>query len=265
MVSKRNYVTVLGHGERVLMFGHGFGCDQSMWRAVTPAFEHDYKIVLFDYVGAGGSDAAAFSPVRYGSLRGYAHDVLEICAELGLQRVTFVGHSVSGMIGALAAIMEPEMFANLVMIAPSACYVNEEGYEGGFEREDIDALLNMMNDNFEGWSTMMAPVVAANPEQPEVAAEFAASLARADVSIAQHFARVTFLSDYRCELLKLKTRTLVLQTEDDVMARVNAGEYIQRVVSNCRFEMLNARGHLPHLSAPTMVVKSIKRFLTACK
>ncbi len=244
------------------MFGHGYGCDQSMWHAVTPAFERDYKIVLFDYVGAGRSDATAFDPVRYGSLRGYAHDVLEICAELGLQRVTFVGHSVSAMIGALAAIMEPELFANLVMIAPSACYLNEEGYEGGFEREDIDALLNMMDDNFEGWSTMMAPVVAGNPDQPEVAAAFAASLGRTDPAIAQHFARVTFLSDYRGELPKLKTRTLILQTEADAMARVNAGEYIQRAVADSRFVMLNATGHLPHLSAPAVVVKSIERFLS---
>jgi sigma-B regulation protein RsbQ len=260
-VSKRNNVTVFGDGPNVLMFGHGYGCDQSMWHAVTPAFERNYRIVLFDYVGAGASNASAFDPMRYGSLNGYAYDVLEICKELGLRRTTFVGHSVSAMIGALAAMMEPALFENLVMIAPSPCYLNEEDYEGGFERADIDALLNMMEDNYEGWSTMMAPVVAGNPERPEVAAEFAASLKRIDPSIAQHFARVTFLSDVRGDLPKLQTRTLILQTEADVMARVNAGEYIQRAVADSRFVLLDARGHLPHLSSPEVVVKAMEEFL----
>jgi sigma-B regulation protein RsbQ len=188
--------------------------------------------------------------------------VLEICAELDLQDVTFVGHSVSAMIGALAAIMEPKLFANLVMIAPSPCYLNEEEYDGGFDRADLDALLNMMDDNYEGWSAMMAPVVAANPDQPEVAEEFAASLRRIDPGIAQHFARVTFLSDYRGDLPKLKTRTLILQTEEDAMVKLKVGEYVQKAIADSSFVLLNATGHLPHLSAPGAVVQAIQSFLT---
>jgi sigma-B regulation protein RsbQ len=260
-VSKRNNVTVLGRGTRVLMFGHGYGCDQSMWHAVAPAFEDDYRIVLFDYVGAGGSDASAFDAVRSGTLSGYAQDVLEICAELGLKQVTFVGHSVSAMIGALAAIKEPERFENLVMIGPAACYLNDEEYGSGFDRVDVDTLLTMIERNYEGWSTEMAPVIAGNPDKPEVAAEFAASLGRAEPSIAKHFARVTFLTDHRGELPRLTTRTLILQSEQDVMASVKAGEYVHRAVADSRFVLLNATGHLPHLSAPTVVVRAIQDFL----
>jgi sigma-B regulation protein RsbQ len=260
-VCRRNHVTQLGYGTNVLMFGHGYGCDQSMWHAVTPAFERDHRIVLFDYVGAGLSDASAFDPVRYGTLRGYARDVLEICAELDLHNVNFVGHSVSGMIGALAAIMEPERFANLVMIAPSACYLNDGEYMGGFEQEDIDALLNMIDNDFDAWSTKMAPVIAGNEDRPEVAAEFRASLQRTDPSMAEHMARVTFLSDTRGDLPKLKTRTLILQSERDIMVGANVGRYIERCVADSRFVMLNATGHLPHLSAPGVVVQAIQNFL----
>ena len=261
MVSKRNNVTVFGRGDALLMFGHGYGCDQSMWHAVTPAFEDNYRIVLFDYVGAGGSDASAFDAARYATLRGYAQDVLEICAELGLAKVTFVGHSVSAMIGALAAIKEPERFANLVMIAPSACYLNDNEYAGGFEPRDVDGLLTMMDHNFEGWSTKMAPVIAGNPDKPEVAAEFAASLGRSEPTIAKHFARVTFLTDNRGELPKLSTRTLILQSEDDVMACVDAGKYVHRAVADSSFVLLDATGHLPHLSAPDLVVRAMEEFL----
>jgi len=260
-ISTRNNIKVLGSGSDVLMFGHGYGCDQSMWHAVVPNFVRNYKVVLFDHVGAGGSDTSAFDTDRYNTLRGYALDVLDICRELDLKRITFVGHSVSAMIGALAAIIEPERFANLVMIAPSPCYLNDEEYKGGFSRAEIDALLNVMENDFRGWSTRMAPVIARNPDKPEVAAEFAASLQRSDPKIAQHFARVTFLSDYREELPKLMTRTLVLQTEEDVMAGVNVGRYVQKAIADSSFVLLDATGHLPHLSAPGVVVRAIKDFL----
>jgi sigma-B regulation protein RsbQ len=260
-ISKRNNVKVFGSGERVLMFGHGYGCDQTMWEAVTPAFERDYKIVLFDYVGAGQSDFRAFDKDRYSSLHGYALDVLEICVELNLERVTFVGHSVSAMIGAMAAILEPEWFENLVMIGPSSCYLNDEDYVGGFDRAEIDALLHMIETDYGAWSTKMAPVVAGNPDKPEVAAAFAASLGRNDVAIAQSFARVTFLSDHRGDLPKLTTRTLILQAKDDVMAVETAGRHVSRCIADSRFVMLNATGHLPHVSSPGAVIEAMKSFL----
>jgi sigma-B regulation protein RsbQ len=261
-ILRRNNVTVSGSGRDVLMFGHGYGGDQTMWHGVAPSFEWDYKVVLFDYVGAGGSDATAFDADRYCTLRGYALDVLDICRELDLKRVTFVGHSVSAMIGALAAIMEPQHFSNLVMIDPSPCYLNEPDYKGGFSRSEIDGLLNVLENDFKAWSTQMAPVIAGNPDKPYVAEEFAACLDRTDPAIAKHFARITFLSDYRGDLPKLMTRTLILQSEEDVMVGVNIGHYMQQAVANSKFVLLDATGHLPHLSAPELVVQSIKDFLS---
>jgi sigma-B regulation protein RsbQ len=261
-VSQRNNVTVLGSGPEVLMFGHGYGCNQNMWHAVTPAFEDRYTLVLFDYVGAGGSDRSAFDPERYATLRGYALDVLDICEELDLKNITFVGHSVSAMIGALAAIKAPSRFSNLVMIAPSVCYMNDQTYTDGFEPSDIDGLLHMISSDFQDWSSRMAPVIAANPDKPEVAQEFATSLHHTDPAIAGHFARVTFLSDTRGDLPKLITRTLILQTQQDIMASIAAGKHVQRAIANSSFVLLNATGHLPHLSAPGVVVQAIENFLT---
>ena len=261
-ISKRNNVKVFGKGTEVLMFGYGYGCNQNMWHAITPAFEDAYKLVLFDYVGAGQSDKSAFDPERYASLRGYAQDVLDICEELDLKNVTFVGHSVSAMIGALAAIRQPQRFANLVMIAPSVCYMNDETYTDGFERSDIDGLLHMIGSDFQDWSSRMAPVIAANPDKPEVAAEFANSLNHTDPTLAEHFARVTFLSDTRGDLPKLTTRTLILQTQQDIMASIAAGKQVQRAIANSSFVLLNATGHLPHLSAPGVVVRAMEDFLT---
>jgi sigma-B regulation protein RsbQ len=260
-VSQRNNVTVLGSGTEVLMFGHGYGCNQNLWHAITPAFEDRYKIILFDYVGAGSSDKSAFDPHRYATLRGYAQDVLDICDELNLKDVTFVGHSVSAMIGALAAIKDPAKFSNLVMIAPSVCYMNDETYTDGFAKSDIDGLLHMIDSDFQDWSSRMAPVIAANPDKPEVAREFANSLHHTDPAIASHFARVTFLSDTRGDLPKLTTRTLILQTREDIMASINAGHHVQRAIANSSFVLLNATGHLPHLSAPEVVVQAIRNFL----
>jgi len=260
-ILERNNVTFSGAGRDVLMFGHGYGGDQTIWHAVAPSFEWDYRIVLFDYVGAGRSDRSAFDPERYKSLRGYALDIIDICHEFGLEKINFVGHSVSGMIGALAAIMEPGLFANLIMIDPSPCYLNQNDYQGGFSRDEVDQLLNLMESDFKGWSTHMAPIIAANPDKPHVAAEFAACLERNDPRIAQHFARVTFLSDYRDDLPRLGTRTLILQTQEDIMVGVHIGEYIQRTVANSNFVLLDAKGHLPHLSAPELVIQEIEKFL----
>jgi sigma-B regulation protein RsbQ len=259
---QRNNVHVIGHGPRTLMFAHGYGCDQNMWRAVTPAFEQDFTVVLFDYVGAGQSDPTAFHRTRYSTLNGYASDVQEIIRELGLSQVTFVGHSVSSMIGALAAIESPELFENLVMIGPSPCYVNDGEYVGGFERADILDLLEMLDNNHSGWSAMMAPVIMGNPDRPELAGELEASFCRTNPIFAQHFARVTFLSDNRDDLPNLRTRTLILQCEHDPIAPGSVGQYVHQCLENSQLVMMDAAGHCPHLSAPSEVTRAMRQFLS---
>ena len=258
---QRNHVKIIGRGDKTLMFAHGYGCDQSMWRAVTPAFEDKYKIVLFDYVGAGLSDAAAFNRTRYSTLRGYAQDVLEIIDELDVAPVTFVGHSVSSMVGALASIESPSSFENIIMIGPSPCYINDEPYMGGFNRADIDDLLQLLDSNHMGWSAMMAPVIMGNPDRPELAGELEASFCRTNPIFAQHFARVTFLSDNRSDLPKVTTRTLILQCDEDAIAPAAVGRYVHEAVPGSELVIMNAKGHCPHLSSPGEVTEAIERFL----
>jgi sigma-B regulation protein RsbQ len=261
-VLRRNNVNVSGLADGPpMIFAHGFGCDQNMWRFVAPAFEATHKVVLFDHVGAGGSDASAWDPARYDTLHGYAKDVLEICHALDLQGVTFVGHSVSAMIGALAAVAEPERFAGLVMVGPSPRYIDEPGYVGGFGQADIDGLLESLESNYLGWSAAMAPVIMANPEHPELGAELTNSFCRTDPEIARHFARVTFLSDNRADLARVKTPTLVLQCADDVIAPRSVGEYVHRHIPQSALVYLKATGHCPNLSAPEETVAAIKAFL----
>jgi sigma-B regulation protein RsbQ len=258
----RNNVKVLGKGQQPLLFAHGYGCDQNMWRLVTPAFQEKYRIVLFDHVGAGRSDASAYNPLRYGSLKGYATDVLEICHELELRDVIFVGHSVSTMIGVLAAIAEPSRFSKLVLIGPSPCYINDGDYVGGFNRGDIDGLLESLESNYLGWSSSMAPVIMGNPDRPELSEELSNSFCRANPEIARHFARVTFLSDNRADLPKLKIPVQILQCSEDVIAPEAVGNYLHRTLAGSQLRVLEATGHCPHLSAPEETVAAMKTFLT---
>jgi sigma-B regulation protein RsbQ len=261
-VLTRNNVTLAGRPDgQPMIFAHGFGCDQNMWRFVTPAFEDEYRIVLFDLVGLGGSDWSAYDPARYGSLNGYATDVLEICCALDLTDAVFVGHSVSAMIGALAAVEEPERFARLVMVGPSPRYINDDDYVGGFSRADIEGLLESLDSNYLGWSSAMAPVIMGNPDQPHLGAELTASFCRADPDIAKRFARATFLSDNRADLERLKIPTLVLQCSDDVIAPRAVGEYVHDRVPGSEIVYLRATGHCPNLSAPEETIEAIRSFL----
>jgi sigma-B regulation protein RsbQ len=244
-----------------MLFAHGFGCDQNMWRYVWPAFAGEYRIVLFDHVGAGGSDVRAYDRERYSSLQGYADDVLAICRELALSDVVFVGHSVSAMIGVLAAIAEPQRFARLVLIGPSPRYIDDIGYRGGFTREDIEGLLESLETNYLGWSSAMAPVIMGNPDRPELGEELTNSFCRADPEIAAQFARVTFLSDNRTDLARVSTPSLVLQCSDDAIAPREVGEYVQRHLPDSRLVELQATGHCPNLSAPEQTIKAMREFL----
>src|SRR6185503_9011169 len=225
-VLRRNNVNVTGSGKRAIMFAHGFGCDQAMWAPVARNFERDFRVVLFDYVGHGQSDLGAYSAERYSSLSGYADDVVEIGRTLGMENAVFVGHSVSAMIGALATLKAPDMFSDLVMIGPSPRYIHDDGYHGGFSREQIDELLEFLADNHLGWSAAMAPAIMGNPDRPELSGRLENSFCNTDPEIARDFARVTFLSDNRADLEQIRARTLVLQCSNDIIAPVEVGEFM---------------------------------------
>ncbi|HEX2024601.1 MAG TPA: alpha/beta hydrolase [Acidimicrobiales bacterium] len=259
----RNNVTVGGNPDgRPMLFAHGFGCDKNMWRFIAPAFEDRFRTVVFDYVGAGGSDLSAYHPERYASLQGYAKDVLEICEALELRDVVFVGHSVSSMVGVLAANADPERFGALVLVGPSPRYIDDDGYVGGFTREDIEGLLASLDSNYLGWSSAMAPVIMGNADRPELGAELTASFCRTDPEIQRRFARVTFLSDNRDDLGRVSVPVLVLQCSDDAIAPEVVGAYVHEHVPGSRFVKLEATGHCPNLSAPEETVAAIAAFLS---
>ena len=244
-----------------MLFAHGFGCDQNMWRHVWPAFADEYRIVLFDHVGAGGSELGAYDRTKYDSLQGYADDVLELCRELELRDVVFVGHSVSAMIGVLAAAREPGRFSKLVLIGPSPRYIDADDYVGGFTREDIEGLLDSLDSNFLGWSQAYAPAIMGAGQPAELQDELTNSFCRTDPEIARHFARVTFLSDNRSDLTTVEVPTLVLQCSDDVIAPDTVGEYVHREIRGSTLVRLRATGHCPNLSAPEETIAAIKDFL----
>jgi sigma-B regulation protein RsbQ len=261
-VLRRNNVQLSGRLDGpAMIFAHGFGCDQEMWRFVAPAFEEDHCVVLFDHVGAGASDLASYDPERYGSLDGYAEDVVEICRELDLRDAVFVGHSVSAMIGVLAAAREPGRIGRLVLVGPSPRYIDDEGYTGGFGRQDIEELLESLDSNFLGWSSAMAPVIMGNPDRPELGEELTGSFCRTDPDIASRFARVTFMSDNRADLPAVSVPTLVLQCSDDAIAPRAVGEYVHRAIPGSSFVELAASGHCPNLSAPHETIAAIRAFV----
>lgn len=244
-----------------MLFAHGYGCDQNMWRYITPAFEADYKIILFDHIGFGGSDTTTYTKAHYTSLQAYAADVLDICRELELQDLVFVGHSVSAMIGVLAANMEPEWFSKLILISPSPSFINDGDYIGGFSREDIEGLLGSLDSDYLGWSNTIAPVIMGNPARPELSQELAGSFCRSNEAIAKDFAHVTFLSDNRKDLSQVKTETLILQCMDDAIAPLSVGEFTHQNIAGSRLVVLEATGHCPNLSAPEETVAAMKSFL----
>ncbi|KGR84072.1 MULTISPECIES: alpha/beta fold hydrolase [Lysinibacillus] len=257
----RNNVTILGQGDQPLIFAHGFGCDQNMWRFITPAFMDKYQIILFDYVGSGNSDINAYSSEKYQSLQGYVQDILDIIETLSLQNSIFVGHSISAMIGLLASIQHPDYFKKLIMIGPSPCYLNDDGYRGGFERSDIAELLEMMEMNFTGWASYMAPIAMSNPEQPALTQELKQTFIAADPIIAKEFAEVTFLSDHRSELPKVSIPSLIIQCSEDSIVPIGVGDYLHQHLKNSTLQLLEAKGHYPHISHPNETIQCIADFL----
>ncbi|MCM2428717.1 alpha/beta fold hydrolase [Streptomyces sp. RKAG337] len=261
-IRRRNNITVTGCADGpVILLAHGFGCDQNMWRLVLPRLAEDFRVVLFDYVGSGRSDPSAWNEQRYSSLDGYAGDVLEVCEELDLRDVTFVGHSVSAMVGVLAAARTPQRFSRLVMVAPSPCYIDEEGYRGGFSADDIDELLESLESNYLGWSAAMAPVIMGNADRPELGEELTTSFCATDPDMARVFARATFLSDSREDLKTVTVPTLVLECKQDVIAPREVGAYVNEAIPGSRLVTLEATGHCPQLSAPQATAGAIVDFI----
>jgi sigma-B regulation protein RsbQ len=262
-VLRRNNVTLLGDpAGRPMLFAHGFGCSQEMWRQVADPFTRDHRVVLFDHVGSGKADLSAYDRIKYDSLEGYADDVLEIVEALDLEDVVYVGHSVSAMIGVLAAMGRPDLFGALILVGPSPRYVDAPGYRGGFSQADIDSLLDVLDANHLGWSASMAPVIAGNPDRPEIGDELTASFCSMDPTVARQFARVTFLSDNRRDLADVTTPTLILQSKEDVIAPLEVGEYVRDAIQDSEFVVLDAKGHTPNLSEPAQVVAAIRSYLT---
>jgi sigma-B regulation protein RsbQ len=256
-----NHVVLTGPDDGpVVMLANGFGCDQNMWRLIAPALAADFRVVTFDHVGSGRSDLSAWRAERYATLDGYADDILRICAELDLRQVVFVGHSVSAMMGVLAANREPGRFSKLILIGPSPRYVDDAGYRGGFSRSDIDELLESLDSNYLGWSAAMAPVIMGNPERPELSAELTNSFCRTDPQIARAFARTTFLSDNRSDLARVTVPTFILQCQRDVIAPTEVGAFVHAQIPGSTLITLDTTGHCPHLSAPQATLAAITSF-----
>jgi sigma-B regulation protein RsbQ len=263
-IVRRNHVTTCGAGAQPMLFAHGFGCDQRMWRFVTPAFERDYRVVLFDYVGSGRSDVAAYDPARYGTLDGYARDVLDVIHALDLRDVIFVGHSVSAMIGVLAANREPDRFARLVLIGPSPRYIDEPpAYVGGFSRADIEGLLETMDRNYIGWANYLAPAIMGNADRPELGRELTDSFCSTDPVAARRFAEATFFADNRADLAHVRVPSLILQCAEDIVAPHAVGEYLHRALPDSTLRLMQATGHCPHMSAPDETIALITEYLDA--
>ncbi len=261
MVLRRNNVNISGIGSRDMMFSHGFGCDQHMWNEVAKAFEPDFRVILFDHVGAGRSDLSAYDPAKYTKLEGYAEDVVELGRELELKDAIFVGHSVSAMIGALATLQAPGMFSELIMVGPSPRYVDDREYVGGFSHAQVEELLEFLGDNHLGWSAAMAPAIMGNSERPELGEKLANSFCATAPEIARQFARATVFADNRADLPRLTARTLVMQCREDIIAPPCVGEYVHAQIPNSEFLLLDATGHCPNLSAPEEVTAAIRAFV----
>jgi sigma-B regulation protein RsbQ len=263
-VIRRNHVRISGSGTQPMLFAHGFGCDQNMWRHVAPTFEPDYKVILFDYVGAGKSDLRAYDAQRYSSLEGYAQDVIEICEALDLRDVIFVGHSVSSMIGVLAIRHVPDRFADLIMVGPSPRYINDPPeYVGGFERPDIEGLLDMMDKNYIGWANFLAPAIIKNPENPALATELTESFCSTDPVIARRFAEATFFADNRADLGAIQVPSLILQCSEDIIAPREVGNYLHENISGSTLRVMKATGHCPHMSHPEETIELMQEYLQA--
>lgn len=263
-IIERNNIKVSGLGDETILFAHGYGCDQRIWKSVAPAFEKDYEVVLFDHVGAGHSDLSKYDRTKYSTLWGYADDLAEIVEALDINGAVFVGHSVSTMIGILAAIKNPKLFKRLILIGPSPCYFNEMGYDGGFSYDAINQMLQQVDTNYESWAKAMVPIIMGNSDRPALSQELLETFCQNQPDIARHFAYVTFLADHRSDLPKLDLPSLILQCSQDSIAPLSVGHYLNRELRHSELVILNATGHCPHVSAPLETISTIQNYLGHC-
>lgn len=261
-IQVRNNINIIGKGEQTVLMAHGFGCDQKMWHYLSPNFVDDYRLILFDYVGSGNSDITAYTTEKYQHLEGYAQDVLDIIHELQLENILFLGHSISSMIGMIAAIKEPQHFSKIIMIGPSPCYITDGNYNGGFEKSDIEDLLETMEMNFSGWASYMAPVAMDGTTELHLTQELETSFVSSNPRVAREFAEVTFFSDYRDELENLHIPTLIIQCSNDSIVPIEVGHFLHEKIENSEMVIMNVRGHYPHVSKPLETAEIIKHYLT---
>jgi len=260
-IARRHNARISGAGQTTLLFAHGFGCDQTVWREVTAAFEDRYRIVVFDHAGAGACDSSAYDDFRHSSLMGYAEDVLALGRELQAERLVLIGHSVSAMIGALAAIRQPDLFDLMVMIGPSACYLNDGAYRGGFDGPELEEFLALLETNFQGWGTALALLAMGNSDRPELADGLRDRICRTDPATAGVFARLTFFTDLRAEITRVTTPTVILECQDDPIAPDTATGFVHQAIPGSRLIRMAATGHCPHLSHPGEVVATLRDIL----
>lgn len=261
-VVQRNNVRTFGSGDHVLVFAHGFGCDQSMWKFVAPAFEESHRVVLFDLTGAGQSDLSAYDYAAYGKLERHAEDIIEICDALELEKPTLVGHSVSAITSGLAAVAAPDKIGSVVMVAPSPCFLNQPEYTGGFDRADLEQVIDFMQQNYLGWAEQMAPTIAGDGAEGPASQMLTQSFCRTDPDIARHFGEVTFLSDKRAEMSQIDVPTLILQCANDALAPTSVGEWMEKTIPNATLNVIDTFGHCPHLTAPDATIQAIESYLS---
>lgn len=261
-ITKKNNVTILGAGEKTLLLAHGFGCDQNMWRFMLPGLTRHYKVVLFDYVGSGKSDLSYYDQTKYSSLEGYAQDVLDICDALKLHNAIFVGHSVSSMIGLIASIQKPDIFSQLVMICPSPCFLNlRPDYVGGFEKADLEELIDLMDKNYIGWANYLAPLVMGSNHSDKLVGELSGSFCSTDPIIAKTFARATFFSDYRHLLNLAKHPVLIFQSSQDSLASTDVGDYMVKQLPKALLQLVEAEGHCLHMTHPDIINQFLRKYI----
>ena len=259
---KRNNVHVIGEGERTFLLAHGFGCDQNMWQFLVPQLTGHGRLVLFDFVGSGRSDISAYSSERYSQLDGYARDVLEVMAHFADTPAVFVGHSVGASVGMIAADRQPELFSHLALVCPSPCFINDPpDYEGGFERSDLEELIDLMDQNYIGWAEYLAPLVAGADADQEIVGTLSGSFCSTDPIIARNFAMATFFSDQRALLPRIRQPSLILQSRTDTLAPVAVGRYMQQQIPNSHLVEVDAMGHCLHMTHPQQVSRALAQFL----
>lgn len=265
-ILKRNNINISGTGDKTLLLAHGFGCDQNMWRFMLPELEKQFKVVVFDYVGSGNSDLAGFSQERYSSLEGYAKDIEEILVALDLYNVSIISHSVSSVIAGIASLNVGDRISDITMICPSPCFLNmPPDYTGGFEREDLEELINLMDKNYIGWANYLAPLVMGAGHSSELIGELSGSFCSTDPIVAKTFAKATFFSDYRSMLKEIRKPTLIFQSSKDSLAAPEIGTYMAENIKESRLELIEAEGHCLHMTDATLLSPLLIDFINSNK